>query len=69
MRRILSVVADTRTYLSLGYVLLRLPLAVVYSGVLGFIVLRGLENLWTLVLLIPAGMAIWGAVVTERAMA
>lgn len=69
MRRILSVVAETRTYLSLAYVVLRLPLAVVYSGVLGFILFRGLENLWTLILLIPAGMAIWGAVVTERAMA
>lgn len=69
MRRILSVVAEPRTYLSLAYVVLRLPLAVVYSGVLGFILFRGLENLWTLILLIPAGMAIWGAVVTERAMA
>jgi two-component system OmpR family sensor kinase len=69
VRRFLSVAAEARTYLSLAYIVLRLPLAVVYSGILGFIVFRGLENLWTLILIFPAGMAIWGAVVTERAMA
>ncbi|HKW06197.1 MAG TPA: ATP-binding protein [Candidatus Dormibacteraeota bacterium] len=69
MRRILSVFADNRTYVSLAYVLLRLPFAIVYSGIIGFIVLRGFQTLLSLLLLVPAGMAIWGGVVTERAMA
>lgn len=69
MRRVFSVFFDGRTYVSLGYVLLRLPLALVYSGIIAFIFFRGLENLWSLILLVPAGMAIWGGVVTERAMA
>ena len=69
VRRILSVFADNRTYVSLAYVLLRLPFAIVYSGIIGFIVLRGFQTLLSLLLLVPAGMAIWGGVVTERAMA
>ena len=69
MRRIFSVFGDGKTWLSLGYLLLRLPLALVYSGILGFIIFRGLESLWNLILVVPAGMAIWGGVVTERAMA
>ncbi len=69
VRRIFSVITEGRTYLSLAYVMLRLPLALVYSGIIGFIVFRGLESLWSLLLLIPAGMAIWGGVVVERAMA
>jgi signal transduction histidine kinase len=69
VRRILSVFVDGRRYLSLAYVLLRLPFAIVYAGILTFIVTRGLENLFSLLLLIPAGMAIWGGVVTEREIA
>jgi len=69
VRRIFAVFSDEKTYVSLAYVLLRLPFAIVYSGIIGFIVLRGLENLLSLLLLVPAGMAIWGGVVTERAMA
>jgi two-component system, OmpR family, phosphate regulon sensor histidine kinase PhoR len=69
VRRFFSVAFEGSTYLSLGYLLLRLPIALVYSGILGFIAFRGLQNLWSLVLIIPAGMAIWGGVVTERAMA
>ncbi|HSS62269.1 MAG TPA: ATP-binding protein [Candidatus Limnocylindrales bacterium] len=69
VRRIFSVVVDGKTYTSLAYVLLRFPLALVYSGILAFIFFRGLENVFSLVLIIPAAMAIWGGVVTERAMA
>jgi two-component system phosphate regulon sensor histidine kinase PhoR len=69
VRRIFSVLVDGRAYLSLGYILLRLPLAMVYAGILAFIFTRGLQNLLSLVLLVPAGMAIWGGVATERAMA
>jgi two-component system, OmpR family, phosphate regulon sensor histidine kinase PhoR len=69
VRRIFSVFFDRKTYVSLAYVLLRLPFAIVYSGIIGFILFRGLENVLNLLLLIPAGMAIWGGVVTERAMA
>lgn len=69
VRRILSLFFDRATYVSLAYVLLRLPLALVYSGILGFIAFRGLQNVLSLLLLVPAGMAIWGGVITERAMA
>ncbi len=69
VRRIFSVATDGHAYLNLGYVLLRLPMAVAYASILGFIFFRGLQDLWTLILLVPGGMAIWGAVVTERAMA
>src|SRR5690348_5083599 len=69
VRRIFSVFLDTKTYVSLAYVLLRLPFAIVYAGIIGFILFRGLDNVLSLLLLVPAGMAIWGGVVTERAMA
>ena len=69
VRRIFSVAFQHRAYVSLGYLLLRLPLAVVYGGILAFVFFRGLQNLLSLLLLVPAGMAIWGGVVTERAMA
>jgi signal transduction histidine kinase len=69
MRRLLSVMADGKTYMSLAYIVLRLPLAVVYSGIIGFVFFRGFENPLSLLLLVPAGMAIWGGVLTERAMA
>ncbi|HEX2679898.1 MAG TPA: ATP-binding protein, partial [Candidatus Dormibacteraeota bacterium] len=69
MRRFFSILTDGKAWLSVGYLALRLPLAFVYIGIISFILARGLETLWTLVLLIPAGMAIWGGVVTERAMA
>jgi two-component system, OmpR family, phosphate regulon sensor histidine kinase PhoR len=69
VRRIFSVFSDEKTYVSLAYVLLRLPFAIVYSGIIAFILFRGLENVLSLLLLVPAGMAIWGGVVTERAMA
>jgi hypothetical protein len=48
VRRIFSVAAEGNTYRNLGYVLLRLPLALVYSGILGFIFFRRLQNVWTL---------------------
>jgi prolipoprotein diacylglyceryltransferase len=63
VRRIFSVFYDGRSYISLAYVLLRLPFAVIYAGTIAFILFRGLENVLTLVLRVPAGMAIWGGVV------
>ena len=68
MRAIFSVVFDRKAYVAVGYLLLRLPLAVVYAAI-GGIFFRSFENLWSLVLLLPAGLALWGGVVTERAMA
>ena len=69
MGKIFAAALDRKTYVALGYVLLRLPLALIYSSVLGFILFRGPVDLWTVVLLVPAGLAIWGVVVTEREMA
>ena len=69
VRRVFSVFFDSKTYVSLAYVLLRLPFAVIYAGITAFIFFRGLENILSLLLLVPAGMAIWGGVITERAMA
>lgn len=69
MRRIIAVAVDSRTYLSVGYLLLRLPLSIVYSALIGFTVFRLNDNILSLVLLLPAGLAVWGVVVTERAMA
>jgi len=69
VRRFFSILGDGKAWLSLGYVALRLPLAFVYMGIITFILTRGLQTLWSLVLLVPAAMAIWGGVVTERAMA
>ena len=69
VRRVFSVFSDSKTYVSVAYVLLRLPFAVIYAGTIAFIFFRGLENVLSLLLLVPAGMAIWGGVVTERAMA
>jgi signal transduction histidine kinase len=69
VRRVFSIFSDSTTYISLAYVLLRLPFAVIYAGLIAFIFFRGLENVLSLLLLIPAGMAIWGGVLTERAMA
>jgi two-component system phosphate regulon sensor histidine kinase PhoR len=69
VRRIFSVLIDRSSYMSLGYVLLRLPLSFAYAGILGFIVYRGLSNVFSTILIIPAAFAIYGAVVVERAMA
>ena len=69
MRRIRDLVLARNTYISLGYVLLRLPFAMVYVSIFSIVFARGLFDLWTLLVLVPGGMVIWGAVVTERAMA
>lgn len=69
VRRILSVAFERKTYLSVGYVLLRLPLALVYFGIGGLIISRLTDSVFNIFLILPAGVAIWGAVVTERAMA
>ena len=68
MRRILSVLVDNKAYASLGYVLLRVPLALVYFGILALILGRS-DIVSLLLLLIPAGVAIFGTVLVERAMA
>jgi two-component system, OmpR family, phosphate regulon sensor histidine kinase PhoR len=69
MRRFFSVAVQPKTYLSLGYVLLRLPMAMVYAGIVGFICFRGLQNVLSLILLFPAAAAIYAGVLIERAMA
>jgi len=69
VRKILSVLLDSKTYLSLGYVLLRLPLSIIYSALIAFTLFRVTDNVVSVLLLLPAGLAIWGVVLTERAMA
>lgn len=69
VRRIFSVAADGKTYLSLGYILLRLPLSLAYAGIIGFILYRGLDNILSAILIIPAAFAVYGVVLVERAMA
>ena len=69
MRRIRRLVLDRGTYVSAGYLVLRMPFGILYAGILSIVFARGLFDLWTLVLLLPGGLAVWGAVVTERAMA
>jgi two-component system, OmpR family, phosphate regulon sensor histidine kinase PhoR len=54
---------------ALGYVMLRFPFGLVYSGLLGFVAFRVFDKLFSLVLIVPAAMALWGLAVTERAMA
>jgi two-component system, OmpR family, phosphate regulon sensor histidine kinase PhoR len=69
VHRVFSVALDRKTYLSLAYVLLRLPVSLVYSGVFGLLVFRITSNVLSLVLVVPAGLAIWGIVVAEREVA
>ena len=69
VRRILSVLVDRRTYLSLVYVLLRLPLSIAYAGILAFVFFRGLDNIFTFLLIIPAAFAVYAVIIVERAMA
>jgi signal transduction histidine kinase len=69
VNRILSVALERKTYLSLTYLLLRLPFALVYFGLVSIVVSRVADTVLSLILLIPAGLAIWGLIVTERAMA
>jgi signal transduction histidine kinase len=68
VRRILAILTNQKAYLSLGYVALRVPFAIVYAGILAFILTR-VDNIWNFILLIPAGLAIFGGVITEREMA
>lgn len=69
MKRVLSVALERTTYLSLAYILLRLPFALLYLGLVSIVVTRVADSVLSLVMLVPAGLAIWGLVVTERAMA
>ena len=69
VRHVTSLLKDRQTYLSLGYVLLRVPFGFAYTGILVFVTANAIDNPLRLVLLIPAGMAVWGLAVTERAMA
>jgi signal transduction histidine kinase len=62
------VAFDSRTYLSLAYVLLRLPLSLIYATIVSLALARGVA-LTTLILLVPAALAVWAAVVVERTMA
>ncbi len=65
--RFFRVAFEKQTYVAIGYVLLRVPFAIVYASIFAIVLARGPFDLWTLVLLVPGAMAIWGAVVTERA--
>ncbi len=68
MKRIRAFVMDRHKYVSAGYVTLRIPLGILYAGLIGVVFARPLLSLWTLIVIIPAGLAAWGAVVTEREM-
>ena len=69
IRRYVAVVGQRQTYLGLAYLALRLPFAVLYGGILAFVFSVGFRNPTTLILLLPVGLAIWGIVLVERAMA
>jgi len=69
MRRIRALVSGRQTYVSAGYLVLRVPFAILYASLFALVFARGLFSLWTLLLLVPGALAAWGAVVTERAMA
>ena len=68
MRRIRALVLDRHTYISAGYLTLRAPFGILYAGLIGLVFARPLRDLWTLIVIVPAGLAAWGAVVTEREM-
>ncbi|HKV88438.1 MAG TPA: ATP-binding protein [Candidatus Dormibacteraeota bacterium] len=69
LRRLFGILVRSRAYLNLAYVLIHLPLAVVYGAIIGFIMARGFETIPSLLLLIPAGVAVWSVVLGERALA
>ena len=68
IRRFLSILVDAKAYGSLGYVLLRVPLAIGYLGILIFILSRD-NVIALLLLLVPAGVVTFGTVLVERTMA
>ncbi|HEV2034984.1 MAG TPA: ATP-binding protein [Candidatus Dormibacteraeota bacterium] len=68
-RRILSVALERRTYLSIAYVLLRLPLFLGFLAVAGLLIRIGPLSIWTLPLIVATASAVWGVVVPERALA
>ena len=65
MRRITSVAFESRTYLSLAYILIRLPLAFLYLTIVSLALSRGVA-IATLILLVPAALAVWAAVLVRR---
>ena len=69
VRRVLRVAFESRTYLSLAYLMLRLPLGLTYAGIVVLMFARPLLDLTTVILLFPAALAVWGTVVLERAIA
>jgi signal transduction histidine kinase len=62
------VAFESRTYLSLAYVLLRLPLSLIYATIVGLAFSQG-NVITAVILLIPAALGVWVAVVVERTMA
>lgn len=54
--RVLGVSTRRETYVSLGYVLLHLPFALVYGGIVSLALARGFESILGLVVLVPAGL-------------
>lgn len=77
MRRILAVIIERSTYISVAYVLLRLPLFFGFLAIaafllraIGLLLFRaGPLTLWTPLLIITTAFACWGVVATERAVA
>src|SRR5450759_2639860 len=73
--RILVVTMQRRTYFSLAYVLLRLPLfvgflaiwAFLFRAIGAFLFRASPLTLWTPLLIVVTAFAVWGVVITERA--
>src|SRR5450759_710852 len=77
LRRILAVTMERRTYMSLAYVLLRLPLFVgflaigtfLFRAIGAFLFRASPLTLWIPLLIVATAVAAWGVVVIERAVA
>ncbi|MFI5283616.1 MAG: ATP-binding protein [Candidatus Dormibacterales bacterium] len=69
MRSVIGVFRRRQSYVSLGYVLLHLPLSVAYMSLIAIGLTRGPGSLTDLLVLVGIGLAIWGVAIAERAMA
>src|SRR5262249_10069351 len=70
MRRTFSVVLQRTTYLSLAYISLRVPIALIFLGLDWLLFWIGLRQPWLVpVLVAVAGLAFWPVVLVERALA
>lgn len=57
------------SFLSLAYVLIRLPLSFIYAAIVILGVGQGFQNLFNLIFVVLAGLAVWGVVMLERLIA